>query len=80
MIVIDVPTSCLYRILRSDALHTGVLCGLTGILPDLDHLPFYLGLLAEGRPLHPAFLLLSCAGITYAGGLLAYRVLGWDDH
>ena len=73
-------------LLRSRAFLVGLLCGLAGILPDIDHIPEcitgieYKALIPswpslEYRPLHFVFLLIACAGIAYCGGYISILVL-----
>lgn len=62
---------------RHRALFTFILCGIVGVLVDIDHIPALLFELIRHRPfpgriLHPLFLLIGCIGCAYFGGLL-YR-------
>ena len=75
-----------HTLLRNRPLLIGLLCGLAGVLPDVDHIPeFITGKqywavipswpALEGRPLHFVFLLIACAGIACSGGYILILVL-----
>ncbi len=63
----------------------GMLCGLAGMVVDLDHLPTVLGLklvpplnflgLESERYLHSVVFAVGCIGIACAGGLLCAAFL-----
>ena len=80
-----------HTLLRNRPLLIGLLCGLAGILPDIDHIPEYITgktywavipswPALEGRPLHFVFLLIACAGIACSGGYLSLVVLKQAMH
>lgn len=58
-----------------------LLCGLVGVLVDIDHLiSYYLIPRQRGRFLHTPLLIISCVALlgcsAYLGGLLIKMVLG----
>lgn len=71
---------------RELALLAGLLCGLTNILVDADHIPYYfLDIRAvvhfnafhfgTGRFLHPALFFIALCCFACAGGLLVLNIL-----
>ena len=59
----------LYHYIKSsDALRIFCLSGAAGVAVDLDHTPYALSLLSEGRPLH---LLCGCAACVTGLGCIA---------
>lgn len=60
------------------AIITFILCGITGAMVDVDHVPELLlslmGVSIQGRLLHSTFFIIACVGCIYYGNLL-YRYL-----
>lgn len=66
--------------LRSTSLHVFWLCGVAGVLVDIDHpIAYYLLQEASRRFLHTPILIVSCIVLcclgTYLGGLFVKLVL-----
>jgi hypothetical protein len=60
----------IHNLLRNRALFAFGACGVAGILVDVDHIPYIIGVVEDGRFLHPRFFLVGCFGCALFGGYL----------